>query len=127
MNVSDMILNLKLFQAKDFPDLVEDAVNVVWKSEILLLDHATKKFIIEHSEQRHATGSCAHAKLHCHQPAIALPIHLPEGKCTRTSPPPFPEPLTAIPNQLLFPTNSRTADSLVLHSPIPSRIAETIP
>ncbi len=38
-------------------------------------------------EQRHATGKCAHVIQHCQQPAFALPIHLPGGQCTGTSPP----------------------------------------
>ncbi len=38
-------------------------------------------------EHRHATSECAHVIRHCQQPAFALPIHLPSGQCTGTSPP----------------------------------------
>ena len=40
-----MTLIVKSFQAKDLPALDEDAANVFSKSEHILLDHATKRFM----------------------------------------------------------------------------------
>ena len=40
-----MTLIMKSFQAKDLPALDEDAANVFSKSERILLDHATKRFM----------------------------------------------------------------------------------
>ena len=43
--ISYMTLIVKSFQAKDLPALDEDAANVFSKSERILLDHATKRFM----------------------------------------------------------------------------------
>ena len=40
-----MRLIVKSFQAKDLPAVDEDATNVFSKSELILLDHATKRFM----------------------------------------------------------------------------------